>query len=230
MTACSMLSSGRSCNEAGKQELESPISKAFEAGYDEVVRLETRTLALWCLKTYYGIRFKEHLLLKDQRHPDRGPIVRRSELREMSLLFLDFARNQNGYFYTRCCLGRFGFIDSRSRPSKTNSSRSRILLMSACFQSGSKTSGLLCYHVISDWSKTANSLNKRGAHFLRGGQEHRFVVRHLSKFMRTISELSSHRKRYGTFTAVGKEKARNHGLFLFPVVQMAAEPARALRS
>src|SRR5665213_1195168 len=76
------------CNALGERELEGPISRAFRQGYDAVVKLDHRTLALWCVKIYYGIRFKEHLFPRDRRRPNRGRITRRRELDELGLLFM----------------------------------------------------------------------------------------------------------------------------------------------
>ncbi|MDB5072084.1 MAG: hypothetical protein JWM87_3195 [Candidatus Eremiobacteraeota bacterium] len=78
----------RPCNEAGERDLEGPISKAFRGGYEAVMRLDSRTIALWCLKIYYGIRFKEHALKRDPRRPERGKITSRTDLEEMNLLFM----------------------------------------------------------------------------------------------------------------------------------------------
>ncbi len=76
------------CNKAGEKSLETPISGAFEQGYEAVSTVDHRTLALWCLKMYYGIRFKEHLLPRDRRNRNRGRITRQEELKEMRLLFM----------------------------------------------------------------------------------------------------------------------------------------------
>lgn len=76
------------CNKAGERTLESPIARAFEIGYDAVSQLDHRVLALWCLKMYYGIRFKEHLLPRDRSRKQSTRITRREELDEMSLLFM----------------------------------------------------------------------------------------------------------------------------------------------
>lgn len=53
-----------------------------------MVHLEPALVALWCLKIYYGIRFKEHLLPRDRKSPFGARITKRREMEELNLLFL----------------------------------------------------------------------------------------------------------------------------------------------
>jgi hypothetical protein len=76
------------CNSAGEKILETPLSAALSAGYEAVRKIPAESIALWCLKIYYGIRFKEHVLPHDRRKPLGRRITKRKEIEELDLLFL----------------------------------------------------------------------------------------------------------------------------------------------
>ena len=73
---------------AGEKILETPLSAAFSVGYEAVRKIPAENIALWCLKIYYGIRFKEHILPHDRRKPVGRRITNRKEIDELDLLFL----------------------------------------------------------------------------------------------------------------------------------------------
>lgn len=84
----------RACNNGYLAPIESAVEKAAGRGPAAMRRLSQRVLFLWLSKIFYGIIFKEGLLLADVRNPSAGKLVPRSGLQlfRMHHYFMQAAR------------------------------------------------------------------------------------------------------------------------------------------
>ena len=74
------------CNSGHLKKLEDTVGEAFRSGTDAVRTLDRRSLYLWLVKMFYGLRYRELSLPLDQRDPSSLRIVAPDELRAFSLL------------------------------------------------------------------------------------------------------------------------------------------------
>lgn len=84
----------KACNNSCLAPIERSVEKAAAEGPAALRRLSQRALFLWLSKIFYGIIFKEGLLLADVQDPDAGKLVPRSGLQlfRMHHYFLQAAR------------------------------------------------------------------------------------------------------------------------------------------
>lgn len=84
------------CNGSHLGPLEDSMSATVDEGHKAVKALGTRTLFLWLGKMFYGMLYKELLLLLDRSDPSKGKIITEDFLRqyEMHRLFLQQTRAQ----------------------------------------------------------------------------------------------------------------------------------------
>lgn len=84
----------KACNNKHLGPIERSVQKAAAKGPAAIRRLSQRVLFLWLGKIFYGIVFKEGLLVADVRNPSAGPVVPRRELQRFRMhhYFLQAAR------------------------------------------------------------------------------------------------------------------------------------------
>ena len=78
----------KKCNSEYLSGIEKSVSNVVARGYEEAVRLETRTWYLWAGKIFYGILRKELSLPADRSNPSKGAIATNSLLKHFSNLHL----------------------------------------------------------------------------------------------------------------------------------------------
>jgi hypothetical protein len=74
------------CNSFWLGAIEARIADAFRVGPAAVAALDETTLCLWMAKIYFGLRFKELVLLHDRRSQDGKTIIGGEDLARMSEL------------------------------------------------------------------------------------------------------------------------------------------------
>jgi hypothetical protein len=74
----------KTCNGVHLSKIENQIQKAAEAGPDAVADLPPSVLYMWLSKIFFGILYREHLLLADRRGGKRK-IIPRKTLQELRL-------------------------------------------------------------------------------------------------------------------------------------------------
>jgi hypothetical protein len=74
----------KTCNGVHLSKIENQIQKAVEAGPDAVADLPPSVLYMWLSKFFFGILYREHLLLADRRSGKRK-IIPRKTLQELRL-------------------------------------------------------------------------------------------------------------------------------------------------
>jgi hypothetical protein len=74
----------KTCNGVHLSKIENQIQKAVEAGPDAVADLSPSVLYMWLSKIFFGILYREHLLVADRRVGKRK-IIPKEALRELRL-------------------------------------------------------------------------------------------------------------------------------------------------
>lgn len=69
------------CNNNHLKPLEDALSTRVERGRQALLELHPETVFLWLSKIFYGILYKEHMLLFDRTNPKLGSIVSTEDLR-----------------------------------------------------------------------------------------------------------------------------------------------------
>lgn len=84
----------RVCNNEHLSSIEKKMKQAVESGVDAVRALDPLVLFLWLGKVFYGLLYRDFLLLRDRRDPQRGPILPREVLAHFAMhkFFLQAAR------------------------------------------------------------------------------------------------------------------------------------------
>jgi hypothetical protein len=82
------------CNKYRLKPLEDSIAASVDSGRDAIIQLGSKTLFLWLGKIFYGILYKELMLLSDRANPASGSIITNEfiDRYRMHRLFLQQAR------------------------------------------------------------------------------------------------------------------------------------------
>jgi hypothetical protein len=82
------------CNNECLGKIELQVQKAFDTSARAVRALPPLTLFIWAGKILYGLLYREHLLSRNRRAKEQGPIVSAAQLRQFRLhhQFLQAAR------------------------------------------------------------------------------------------------------------------------------------------
>lgn len=86
----------RECNNEHLSRIEQRVEQAVQSGPEAVKALDPLVLFLWLGKIFYGLMYRDFLLLRDRCGPRRGPILPRSVIQqfESHKFFLQAARRQ----------------------------------------------------------------------------------------------------------------------------------------
>lgn len=90
----------KKCNNIMSKNIEKPVERAVEAGYDEFIKLDKKVVFQWLNKISYGMLFKELSLKIDIRNPQSPTIYSEEYLKQhhMQYLFLRSIIDESVYY------------------------------------------------------------------------------------------------------------------------------------
>lgn len=89
----------KECNNILSRNIERPVERAVDAGYDEFIKLDRKVIFQWLNKISYGMLFKELSLKVDIRNPQSPTIYSEEYLKQHQMQYLFLKSVVDGSVY-----------------------------------------------------------------------------------------------------------------------------------